>query len=1181
MVRTMLKTLLFSALIFFTNSLFAQIPVPLVPGQYKNVPSEKSVHKAGSGLIIPLEKGKIFPADLDANDPIGNFAKKPGRPQPLVQRTISKDARGLILNQKGNLLSVQGYEVEFRVPDNPNDPGICSTPVPYVILPDGATRANCPPAVPCDNAVNRDANIPVPTDPIKYMQLNWTIVENGANSNINQTRVDQLMAELNADFLPFRIQFCADPATFVTDATFYTLNVGTEDAGLKTTYGVNPGNQINVYVVGSITNPSAGGYARFPYDPFGGLNIRGGVVMSRSNSFLGTHTLAHELGHTFGLHHTFHGVDEVAACTNCYEGRDLASGASSTADTEGDWCSDTNPHPTNANICGDNGTDGCAPGLPWLNSPVDNHMSYSFCTNTFTPQQAGRMHCMIDTYLSNWVAFGGATCAAQPPVADFAGTPTFWLAPLTANFIDNSLPASVIDSAVWNFDLTGIGGVTPATFSDNPYTQTPPQVTFAVADTCYTVRLIVYSANGNDTLTRTDYICTAAPPTAGACDTIDHTETPPNVGANSGLFAWAYGANDYITGIPNADGYIGFYERYFTTGTNNVIGEIYMALANAVNASGNLACRIRVYPNDPLNTGFPDLGNPIGGTIDFAPDTVGVPGSGSFVWLPVQFCNPIQLGTTNDFFIGLEVTGGNFATDSLVLLGTYGPTALAAPYFGQGLGLNVQVCPFCPNPFPGTWNNYLTNVWGVPMDFDLGIVPVLGEIAPVPFISAYGEQYVCDTTLSIFVDSFLCSTPSSWEFEFSDGVIINDTSYAAIDTFGILYTTPGPVNLTIRTANDCGRIDSNSYIINYALFESPTVDFTKNLANPICAGTPVTFTANPASLDSLVWDFGDGNTQTVTGSNTVSHTYTAPGTYYVNLVGYDSVGCSGTEQKLDYVVIIDCSVNAPLAGFEQTPDSGCVPLLVSFTDTSQAVPDPATSWFWDFGDGNFSIAQNPNHTYAVAGTYTVMFISTNMGGSDTAFYSIRILPLPCTLPIDVGLKGNLLDGKGVLSWETYGAGVELATFFVEKSLDNLNFGEIGRVDGSNSRDGGLYSFVDNSLNNGEVVFYRIRTVEATGEISYSNIVELTVSGASRDWLDVYPNPVSRNSILNVDAFLSTDTQISMELYDLPGKLIQSESKKMEAGMQRFELNTTELPAGTYFVKVSTPFGNEVRRVVIE
>lgn len=55
-------------------------------------------------------------------------------------------------------------------------------------------------------------------------------------------------------------------------------------------------------------------------------------------------------------------------------------------------------------------------------------------------------------------------------------------------------------------------------------------------------------------------------------------------------------------------------------------------------------------------------------------------------------------------------------------------------------------------------------------------------------------------------------------------------------------------------------------------------------------------------------------------------------------------------------------------------------LTVVFDDTSTGRP---TSWRWNFGDGNTSTLQNPTHTYASAGTFTVTLTARNSLGEDT------------------------------------------------------------------------------------------------------------------------------------------------------------------------------------------------------
>ena len=73
---------------------------------------------------------------------------------------------------------------------------------------------------------------------------------------------------------------------------------------------------------------------------------------------------------------------------------------------------------------------------------------------------------------------------------------------------------------------------------------------------------------------------------------------------------------------------------------------------------------------------------------------------------------------------------------------------------------------------------------------------------------------------------------------------------------------------------------------------------------------------------------------------------------------------------------------APVADFSATPTTGPPGQSVAFTDLSTNAP---TSWAWNFGDPtsgglNTSILQNPSHTYAGVGQYTVSLTATNGTG---------------------------------------------------------------------------------------------------------------------------------------------------------------------------------------------------------
>ena len=60
-----------------------------------------------------------------------------------------------------------------------------------------------------------------------------------------------------------------------------------------------------------------------------------------------------------------------------------------------------------------------------------------------------------------------------------------------------------------------------------------------------------------------------------------------------------------------------------------------------------------------------------------------------------------------------------------------------------------------------------------------------------------------------------------------------------------------------------------------------------------------------------------------------------------------------------------------LLDFTATPRWGRAELSVQFTDISSPM---VTNWYWNFGDGSFSIEQHPTHVYKTPGVYTVRLL---------------------------------------------------------------------------------------------------------------------------------------------------------------------------------------------------------------
>lgn len=75
--------------------------------------------------------------------------------------------------------------------------------------------------------------------------------------------------------------------------------------------------------------------------------------------------------------------------------------------------------------------------------------------------------------------------------------------------------------------------------------------------------------------------------------------------------------------------------------------------------------------------------------------------------------------------------------------------------------------------------------------------------------------------------------------------------------------------------------------------------------------------------------------------------------------------------------------NPPVAAFEITSTEN---LTIELNNTSKE----ATSYTWDFGDGNSSTEENPSHTYADPGTFTIKLTATNTVGSNETTQQVTV-----------------------------------------------------------------------------------------------------------------------------------------------------------------------------------------------
>jgi len=177
---------------------------------------------------------------------------------------------------------------------------------------------------------------------------------------------------------------------------------------------------------------------------------------------------------------------------------------------------------------------------------------------------------------------------------------------------------------------------------------------------------------------------------------------------------------------------------------------------------------------------------------------------------------------------------------------------------------------------------------------------------------------------------------------------------------------------------------------NIKVFPLPDVNFALNGVEG-CFPAEFEFVNFSEGAQDYSWSYGDGS-DSVNSDSLHTHTYVNEGdeieSMEVILIATTEYGCQDQHTvEVEVIPEIVADVEFPLGG--------CSPYMANFQNNTNG----ALTYFWEFGDGNFSQEAEPSYLYQNINSddslYTVRFIAQSLYGcADTLEYQLPVLGLP-------------------------------------------------------------------------------------------------------------------------------------------------------------------------------------------
>ncbi len=189
---------------------------------------------------------------------------------------------------------------------------------------------------------------------------------------------------------------------------------------------------------------------------------------------------------------------------------------------------------------------------------------------------------------------------------------------------------------------------------------------------------------------------------------------------------------------------------------------------------------------------------------------------------------------------------------------------------------------------------------------------------------------------------------------------------------------------------------------------------------------------------------------------------------------------------------------------------------------------------------------------------------------------------PHVVPVELMSFAARTDAKDgvMLEWAT-SSETNNYGFYIERSIDNENFNQIGFVRGSgNSSKEISYSYIDADVYEVGTYYYRLRQVDFDGKFEYSGIVSVNIKAPDKyTLLQAYPNPF--NPVTNIEFNLKENGYVRLMVYNTLGQVVQTlVDDDLNAGKHKVTFNARNLASGIYIYKLNVNGFTDTKKIVL-